>query len=126
MASTIQERFTHLVRKSGESIQDLAKESKIDYRRWVNVLNGRARLTADFIEFAAQKWMRFSLWLVLGDKFENGELDINDLVSSEGFEKEQTAWKLGSVLDDLQKTYEGKSKAEILELIQKIDSLRKK
>lgn len=125
MPSNIQERFAHLVRRSGEPIQKLANESGIDYRRWVNVLNGRARLTADFVEFAAQKWMIFSLWLVLGEKFENDEVCINDLVSPSEFDKEQTSWKLESLLDDLQKQYEGKSKEEIIDLIEKLNELKK-
>ncbi|MBW0147510.1 hypothetical protein [Marinobacter arenosus] len=126
MPSNIQERFAHLVRRSGEPIQKLANESGIDYRRWVNVLNGRARLTADFIEFAAQKWVIFSLWLVLGEKFENDEVCINDLVSPSEFDKEQTSWKLESLLDDLQKQYQEKTKEEISELIEKISELKKK
>ncbi len=124
MASNIHERFAHLVRRSGEPIQTLANESGIDYRRWVNVLNGRARLTADFIEFAAQRWMKFSLWLVLGEKFENDEVCINELVTPDEFDKEQTNWKLESLLDELQKEYEGKSKEEISLLIEKINQLK--
>lgn len=124
MASNIHERFSYLVRRSGESIQNLAKESGLDYRRWVNVLNGRARLTADFVEFAAQKWTRFSLWLVLGEKFENDEVCVNDLVSPEEFDKEQSSWKLESALENLQKEYEGKSKDEIIELIEKLNNLK--
>ncbi len=89
------------------------------------MLNGRARLTADFVEFAAQKWMIFSLWLVLGEKFENDEVCINDLVSPSEFDKEQTSWKLESLLDDLQKQYEGKSKEEIIELIEKLNQLKR-
>ena len=126
MPSNIQERFAHLVRRSGDSIQSLAVESGIDYRRWVNVLNARARLTADFVEFAANKWTRFSLWLVLGEKFENDELCIEDLVSPEEFDKEQTTWKLESLLDELQKDYQDRSKKEVIDLIEKLDALRNK
>ncbi|GGY83652.1 hypothetical protein GCM10007071_33700 [Marinobacter zhanjiangensis] len=92
----------------------------------MNVINGRARLTADFIEFASQKWMRFSLWLVLGEKFENDEVCINDLASPNEFDKEQTSWKLEKMLDELQTEYEGKSKDEILELIENINKLKNK
>lgn len=123
--SNIHDRFTHLVRHSGESIKSLADASGIEYRRWISVLNGRARLSGDLIEFAAKRWPRFSLWLVLGEMFENDEVCLDDLVSPDEFDKQRTTWALEDRLEELQKAYENRSKEEILELLEKLENLKK-
>ncbi|WP_435103450.1 hypothetical protein [Arhodomonas sp. AD133] len=122
--SDIQERFKHIVRQSGETLNDLSRESGIAYRRWVNVLNGRVRLTADFIEFAARKWKPYSLWLVLGEDFENDEIELDALTSPHEYEKARVAWELEAQLNELQEEFEGKSAEEILHVIHRIKTVR--
>ncbi len=122
--SDIQERFKYIVRHSGETLHNLSQESGIAYRRWVNVLNGRVRLTADFIEFTARKWKPYSLWLVLGEDFENDAIDLDSLTSPDELEKARVAWELETQLNELQEEFEGKSAEEILHVIRRIKTMR--